>query len=174
MSPIYRFLLENYQTEALQSWWYTLDDVWREILKEQIGCNSYEPSALELQRIKDLKELTIEQENVIQSLEPIKDCHWLEKVQVTNQGIRDIKPLANKPYLSELLVQNNPISDLSPLASDTLLSVLNYCAYGIFIFTLVRNFFDLSFFTYLFHISRGASLQVSGIHLPSRCQGRLR
>ena len=114
-----------YQTEALQSWWYTLDDVWREILKEQIGCNSYEPSALELQRIKDLKELTIEQENVIQSLEPIKDCHWLEKVQVTNQGIRDIKPLANKPYLSELLVQNNPISDLSPLASDTLLSVLN-------------------------------------------------
>lgn len=114
-----------YQTEDLQTWWNGLDEVWRTILKEQIGCNAYEPSALELQRIKDLKELIIEQENVIQTLEPIKDSYWLEKVQVTNQGIRDIKPLANKPYLSELLVQNNPISDLSPLESDTLLTVLN-------------------------------------------------
>ena len=114
-----------YQTEALQNWWEDLDDVWKTLLKEQIGCNTYDPSALELQRIKDLKELTIEQENVIQSLEPLRDFYWLEKVQATNQGIRDIKPLQNKPYLSELLVQNNPINDLSPLQSDTLLSVLN-------------------------------------------------
>ena len=114
-----------YQTEALQNWWDELDDVWKNILKEQVGCNSYEPSELELQQIMDLKELTVEQENIIQSLEPIKDFFWLEKVQVTNQGIRDIKPLGNKPYLDELLMQNNPISDLSPLASDTLLSVLN-------------------------------------------------
>lgn len=125
LKSVLRDVTVVYQTEALQNWWDGLDDVWTSLLKEQIGCNTYEPSALELQQIVDLKELTIEQENVVQSLEPIKDFYWLEKVQVTNQGIRDIKPLVNKPYLDELLVQNNPISDLSPLASDTLLSVLN-------------------------------------------------
>ena len=114
-----------YQTDDLRNWWSGLDEIWKNLLKAQIGSNSFEPSALELQKIKDLKNLTIEQENIIQTLEPIKDFHWLEKAQVTNQGIRDIKPLGDKIYLSELLLQNNPINDLSPLESDTLITVLN-------------------------------------------------
>lgn len=114
-----------YQTEALRTWWSQLDEVWKNLLKTQVGCNTYEPSDLELQRIKDLKTLIIEEENIIQSLEPVREFYWIEKAHITNQGIRDIKPLANKVHLTELLLQNNPISDLSPLESDTLIAVLN-------------------------------------------------
>ena len=114
-----------YQSDALRAWWSTLDETWKRILKDQVGCNNYDPSDIELQKIVDLRELDIEQENVIQSLEPIRDFYWLETINVANQGIRDIKPLANKIHLQELMLQNNPLSDLSPLANDTLISVLN-------------------------------------------------
>ncbi|MCR4848438.1 MAG: hypothetical protein K5920_06310 [Bacteroidales bacterium] len=114
-----------YQTETLNAWWEGLDNNWQQILKDHVGCKDYMPSALELQKIIDLQSLVIEGENAIQTIEPITSFHWLEKVNLIGQGIRDIKPLANKILLTELLLQNNPISDLSPLMSDTLISVLN-------------------------------------------------
>lgn len=114
-----------YQTKALTNWWFTLDNNWRDILKAHVGCEQEIPSAMELQKIVDLQNLVVEGDNVIQNLDPIQSFHWLEKVSVAGQGIRDIKPLAHKSYLTELLIQNNPIGDLSPLQSDTLISVLN-------------------------------------------------
>ena len=114
-----------YQTEAIQAWWNTLDPTWKTILLEHIGNNNFDPTPLELQQILNLKSITIERENIIQSLEPLTSFTWLESVNITNQGIRDIKPLANKIYLEEVLLQNNPISDISPLEMDTLISVLN-------------------------------------------------
>ena len=114
-----------YQTSALQEWWNALDATWKSLLLNQIGSHSYEPTALELQQILNLKSINIEQENVVQTLEPLKNFVWLEKVSITNQGIRDIKPLADKVHLTELLLQNNPITDLSPLESDTLISIIN-------------------------------------------------
>ena len=114
-----------YQTENARNWWNALDATWKSLLLNQIGSNSYDPSPLELQQILNLKEIDIEQENVVQSLNPLTSFTWLEKVSITNQGIRDIKPLANKIYLKEVLLQNNPITDLSPLEADTLISVLN-------------------------------------------------
>lgn len=114
-----------YQTEAIQTWWNTLDPTWKTILLEHIGNTNFDPSPLELQQILNLKTINIERENIIQSIEPLVSFTWLENVSITNQGIRDIKPLANKIYLKELLLQNNPISDISPLEMDTLISVLN-------------------------------------------------
>ena len=114
-----------YQTDALNNWWGNLDGSWKRILSDHVGCDEYDPSALDLQKIIDLKCLVVEDEEGIQNLEPIRNFHWLEKVNLIGQGIRDIKPLSNKIYLQELLLQNNPISDLSPLATDTLISVLN-------------------------------------------------
>lgn len=114
-----------YQTSALQNWWNELDPTWKNLLLEQIGSNSLEPTPLELQQIVDLKTISIERENIVQSLDPLADFNWLEKASITNQGIRDINPLANKIHLKELLIQNNPISDLTPLMTDTLISVLN-------------------------------------------------
>ena len=114
-----------YQTEAIKNWWNDVDPTWKSLLMNQIGSNNYEPTPLEMQQILNLRNINITQENVIQSLDPLYSFTWLEKVNISNQGIRDIKPLTNKVYLTEVLLQNNPISDLSPLETDTLISVLN-------------------------------------------------
>ena len=114
-----------FQTEELLNWWNTLDNNWKDIFRDHIGSDNEPPTPQELQKIIDLKSLVIEEENTIQDLNPIQSFHWLEKVNVIGQGIRDIKPLAQKIHLTELLLQNNPISDLTPLESDTLITVLN-------------------------------------------------
>ena len=114
-----------YQTEALRSWWDNLDDTWRNILLDQIASRSYDPSPLQLQRIIDLKNIEIEQENSVESLEPIRYFFWLEKLYLANQNIRNIEPLENKLHLNELLLQNNPVNDLEPIKMDTMLTVLN-------------------------------------------------
>lgn len=114
-----------YQTDALQTWWNALDPTWRTLLLNQIGSHNYEPNELEMQQIVDLKSINIEQDNVVQTLEPLRNFIWLEKASITNQGIHDIKPLANKTHLTELVLRNNPITDLSPLESDTSMVLLN-------------------------------------------------
>lgn len=114
-----------YQTEALQAWWGELDDVWKSVFREHVNCEDYYPSPLDLHKIIDLRTINVEKENSIQSLEPIRNFYWIEKLSIASQGIRDIEPLADKIHLTELLMQNNPISDLSPLENDTLITVLN-------------------------------------------------
>ena len=114
-----------YHSESLRSWWNELDAAWQSLFKSQVKCNGYDPTDLELQRIQDITEFQVEQENQIQSLLPLRDLYWLEKVNIANQGIRDITPLSNKIFLKELYLQNNPISDLSPLVYDTLITALN-------------------------------------------------
>ncbi|MCR5014296.1 MAG: hypothetical protein K6A28_05950 [Bacteroidales bacterium] len=114
-----------FQTGALQVWWSIIDETWKEIFRQHVGSTSIEPSDLELQRIVDLRDINIEKENSVNSLEPIRSFRWLEKLSIVSQDVHDLRPLADKPYLSELLAQNNPIDDLSPLENDTLLTVLN-------------------------------------------------
>lgn len=114
-----------FQTEELQSWWESLDDTWKSLLKAHVACESDTPAPIELQKMIDLRTIAVEQENTISSIAPLSNFYWLEKVSLVNQNIHDIRPLFNKLHLNELLIQNNPINDLSPLESDTLLSVLN-------------------------------------------------
>ena len=120
-----RDLIVVFQTETLTEWWDALSDDWKDLLRTHVLCEDFIPSDLELQKMMDLKDLNAENVAALQTLEPLRNFHWLERVNLIGQGIRDIKPLVDKPYLSELLLQNNPISDLSPLEYDTLLTVLN-------------------------------------------------
>ena len=114
-----------FQTETLQQWWNNLDDTWHEIMKNHVKCVGEMPSALELQKMVDLKNLTINQENTVQSLEPIRYFFWLENVTIINQNVRDISPLDSKRHLKELYLQNNPIASITALSDDVLLEVLN-------------------------------------------------
>ncbi len=114
-----------YQTEALKTWWNGLDPIWQAIFRDAIVTQSEMPSALELQRIADLKEIEITSEFPIVSIEPLTNHHWLERLTVNNQGVSDLSPLAGKEFLVELNVQNNPISSLKPIEGSTLLELLN-------------------------------------------------
>ena len=114
-----------YQTETLKTWWNGLDQIWQAIFRTATGTHSEMPSALELQRILDLRELEITPEFPIVSIEPLTSLMWLERLTINNQGVSDLKPLANKEFLLELNAQNNPINSLKPIEESTLLELLN-------------------------------------------------
>lgn len=114
-----------FETSQLQTWWANLDDTWKGIFKQHVTCANPEPTRLELHKMMGIRELAIEQENSIMTLEPVSNLYWLEKANFNSQGIRDLQPLANKIHLTELQLKDNPVSDLTPLENDTLLAVLN-------------------------------------------------
>ena len=114
-----------YQTAALESWWVNIDEVWRTVFRDHVGCQTEMPNALELQRIIDLREIEVAPELPIFSINPLEHFHWLERLTINNQGVHDLQPLVNKIYLVELNVQNNPITSLAPIENSTLLELLN-------------------------------------------------
>ena len=114
-----------YQTEALTTWWNSLDPIWQAIFRNAIGTQDQTPNALGLQRIVDLQEIEIGTDFPVTSLEPLTNFIWLERLTINNQSVRDIEPLNNKEFLIELNVQNNPISSLKPIESSTMLELLN-------------------------------------------------
>ena len=114
-----------YQTEALLAWWNSLDMIWQAIFRDATNIQNETPNALELQRIVDLRELEITPEYPINSIEPLTNMMWLERLTINNQGVSDLKPLTNKEFLLELNAQNNPIGSLDPIENSTLLELLN-------------------------------------------------
>jgi Leucine Rich Repeat. len=114
-----------YQTNDLQSWWGNLEYGWKEILKNHIPYNTANPNGLELQKMVDLKDITIDPSISIQTLEPLSKFFWIETLKANNQSIRDLSPLSNKQHLRELEIQSNPITSLEPIQMDILLEVLN-------------------------------------------------
>ncbi len=115
-----------YQTPQLQAWWNGIDQNWKDIFRNHVPYQGEMPDAVQLQKIIDIRELSIDGElQMIQDLTPLTDCMWLEKLSIPNQSVHDIKPLAGKDYLVEINLQNNPISNLSPLENDLLLGYIN-------------------------------------------------
>ena len=114
-----------YQTKVLEDWWNEVNEIWKVILRNHIGCQSEMPDAFELQRIIDLREIEILPETPIIDLDPLREFFWLERLTINNQGVHDLVPLQNKTHLVELNIQNNPVSSLAPIESSTMLELLN-------------------------------------------------
>lgn len=115
-----------YQTSYLQEWWDGLEEVWHAIFRVSVPFQTSRPQALEIQRIIDLRQLSIEpQDEPLQNLQPLEQFIWLESLTVNNEAIRDLSPLSNKEYLTELNIQNNPVGSLTPIAMDNSLESIN-------------------------------------------------
>ena len=114
-----------YQTQILRTWWEGLDPIWKAIFRKALAIQNEFPDALELQRIIDLREVEISPDFPINSVQPLANLNWLERLTINNQGVSDLNPLAHKTYLVELNVQNNPVSDLKPLENSVMLELIN-------------------------------------------------
>lgn len=113
-----------YQTDALRLWWGNLDLAWREIFNSHVVCNS-NPTPEQLQSIVDIEEIVVDHNNVIYSLEPLRQMSFLRKFIADNNQIHDLSPLSDKEFLEELSVSGNPVDDLSPLSNVLLMRNLN-------------------------------------------------
>ena len=105
-----------YQTEALRLWWGNLDIAWRDIFNNHLLCDS-NPTAEQLQAIVDIEEIDVDPNNVIYSLEALRQMAFLTKLTIDNNQIQDLTPLNDKEYLEVLSVSGNPVDNIAPLAN---------------------------------------------------------
>ncbi len=119
-----RQLTVVYQTDELRMWWGNLDLSWREIFNSHLLCDS-NPTAEQLQSIVDIEEVIVDPNNVVYSLEPLRQMAFLKKLIINNNQIQDLTPLSDKEYLEVLSVSGNPVDNIIPLASSHSLKNLN-------------------------------------------------
>ena len=113
-----------YQTDELRMWWGNLDLSWREIFNSHLLCDS-NPTAEQLQSIVDIEEVVVDPNNVVYSLEPLRQMAFLKKLIINNNQIQDLTPLSDKEYLEVLSVSGNPVDNIIPLANSHSLKNLN-------------------------------------------------
>lgn len=119
-----RQLTVVYQTDELKMWWGNLDLSWREIFNSHLLCDS-NPTAEQLQSIIDIEEVIVHPDNVVYSLEPLRQMAFLKKLIINNNQIQDLTPLSDKEYLEVLSVSGNPVDNIIPLANSHSLKNLN-------------------------------------------------
>ena len=119
-----RQLTVVYQTDELRMWWGNLDLSWREIFNSHLLCDS-NPTAEQLQSIVDIEEVVVDPNNVVYSLEPLRQMAFLKKLIINNNQIQDLTPLSDKEYLEVLSVSGNPVDNIIPLANIHSLKNLN-------------------------------------------------
>lgn len=113
-----------YQTEQLRSWWNTLDNSWRDILKEYVSADA-NPTAEQLQKLADITEIEVSSNTMVSSLEPISRLHFIRKLVVKDNQLTDLSPLANMQLLEVLDVSGNAIDDITALGGINTMTSLS-------------------------------------------------
>lgn len=134
-----------YQTERLRNWWNTLDANWRSVLKEYVNVDT-NPTAEQLHKLANITDIEVNPNIVIASLEPISQLHFIKKLVITDNQLKDLSPLSNTVLLEELNVSGNAIDNITALVSShamTSLSIENTIVTDI---NVVENMPNLKFF----------------------------
>jgi len=113
-----------YQTDALRTWWNTLDNNWRDVFKGYVNIDA-NPKAEQLQQVADITEITVDSKIAISNLEPVSKLPFLKKLTIKDNQLTDLSPLAEMRLLEELNVSGNAIDNILPLASVTTLKSLS-------------------------------------------------
>ena len=113
-----------YQTDALRSWWNTLDNSWRTVFRDIIDIDT-NPKPDQLQAVANIEEINVDTRVVIQSLNPLTKLLFLKKLKINDNHITDLAPLSELRLLQELCVDGNAVDDLTPIANTTTLEVLS-------------------------------------------------
>ena len=140
------------QYTMLVSWWIRIPEKWQQVLIEHVqykGPLPIPPEVLydivKLERIDisgrpdlttlsplymlgDLKELNIEGNMSIKSLDPIDSLYNLEKLVCSNNPISDLTPLSKLYNLRYLDIKNTPVVSIDPLENLKKLEELDISA----------------------------------------------
>ena len=111
-----------FETQALQTWWNSLQVFWKSTLSKQINCD-INPSAEELHAIVSMKSLTMEP--FFQDASPIERLTSLESLNMENTKIEDLTPLHGMHNLKYLNIKNTKVTDLTPIENLTNLVEIN-------------------------------------------------
>lgn len=113
-----------YQTEQLRNWWNTLDNSWRNTLREYVNVDT-NPTAEQLQRLADVTEVEVGQNTMVSSLEPVSQLRFIRKLVVRDNQLTDLSPLSSLRLLETLDVSGNAIDDITALGGITTMTSLS-------------------------------------------------
>ncbi|WP_339879023.1 leucine-rich repeat domain-containing protein [uncultured Algoriphagus sp.] len=134
-----------YRTEELNTWWESLDGVWKEIFTKEFSLSN-DPSTEELHAMTEASSLTFERVSVgdvqaltafvnlrslvifdapLGNISPLQELKLLEKLKISQVPVTDFSPLKGLSNLKELDISNSGIEDLEPLSSLVSLETLN-------------------------------------------------
>lgn len=113
-----------FQTPQLKLWWNNLEKPWQEALSQQTELDS-KPTAIQLQQLVNLKEISINNHLDIEDAEALIVFVHLKSLKLGNTSITDITPITELKRLKVLSVTNSPLWDISPLANMKQLESLN-------------------------------------------------
>ncbi len=113
-----------YQSDDLNLWWNRLDSHWQELLQEKSGIDD-RMDRENLQRVADMRKLSITDDLKVKSLEPLTVFLMLEDLTLHNTGVSDIAPVTTLPNLKSLTITSSPINSLERIDLLTQLENLN-------------------------------------------------
>jgi hypothetical protein len=113
-----------YQSDNMNLWWSQLNDDWQQLLKKEAGIDG-EMTRENIQRIADLKKLTISDKLSIRNLGPLNVFLQLQELIIGNTAISDISPITSLPNLVKFEITSSPITAVERINSLTQLRHLN-------------------------------------------------
>ncbi len=156
-----------YETDALLSWWESLDPAWMSIFENHVEL-SKPPNPIQLHKITRLEKINIENNFEIKSLRPLiklnrlrelrinkskvsdlaplKDLKYLELLQITKSPVRKIDPIRNLIRMRELDISDTPVENIDPITILTSLNRLKFSG------TEVKSLRPLSYLIELKHV----------------------
>ncbi|MBR9998954.1 MAG: leucine-rich repeat domain-containing protein [Cyclobacteriaceae bacterium] len=110
-----------FRTHYLKTWWDGLNEMWKEVFKQNAGINE-EPERDDLHKITYLKSIKIDGFNIF-DLQPLNELYFLNELNINRTGIKDLSPLKKNLALEKLTINQSPVIDISMIVQ---LSQLNY------------------------------------------------
>lgn len=114
-----------YQSNNMNLWWSNLNDDWKQLLKKEAGIDGDDMTRENIQRIADLKKLTISDNLTIRSLEPLTVFLQLKDLTIRNTAVADISPITSLPNLLRFEITSSPINTLNKISDLKQLEFLN-------------------------------------------------
>ncbi len=104
-----------YQSEKLRMWWNNMDTEWQSTFSTTFELPS-NPSNEQLQTLVNMTKLSVDNNMLLSSLNPLHMFLRLEELSVNNTSITDISPILSLVTLRKLNFSKNPISEVESIS----------------------------------------------------------
>lgn len=113
-----------FQTYENNSWWKNIPDEWKQLFTKLMKFENT-PDKVDLQRVSNLEKLTVTENIMITSLQPVVHLARLKELTCSDTRISTLAPLAQMKSLKAIRVTKNPIADVTPIGTMTWLTELD-------------------------------------------------
>lgn len=113
-----------FDSETLSNWWNTMSGEWKIAFGKSVSYTGL-PTKDQLQQMANLTEINISNNQLMTTLEPLKELTNLKKLFCSGTAVVDLMPLKDLIDLQVLEANNTKVSNLKPLEKLTNLEKLS-------------------------------------------------